>query len=80
MEYKPLEQNLEQGLSQLGNQVKSIPHIVIGKQDSISLMNNKEQNNIFNEKEQAFINKLKKWGIIIAVGVIVIYVIYRILV
>jgi hypothetical protein len=75
LSYKPLEQNLNEGLSGLKNSIDGIPHIIIGKKEGQQF----QQPSIFNEKEQKVMNKFKKWMIIIGVLVVVGYGLYRIL-
>jgi hypothetical protein len=88
--YKPIEQNLQGGMRDLGNQMEGIPHIIIGKKDKKKLEFQPSQqlppqlplnqpNNIFNPKEQKILDRLKKWGLIIAILAITGYAAYRLL-
>ena len=76
LSFKPLEENLGSGLGELGNQIKNIPHIVIGDKKTSKLL---PQSDIFNEKEKKFLNNFKKWMMVVGVLVIVGYAFYRIL-
>lgn len=86
--YKPLGENLEDGMKNLGNQIRSVPHIIIGgnkplpqqKSEPISPINNSNNNtdDIFSPKEQKIINSIKKWGLVLAVLIFCGYAVYRI--
>lgn len=87
--YKPLEKNLEEGMSQLGKQIRSLPHITLGDnppkpsgqpQEVKCLPVTSVQEGLFNAKENYRINQVKKWGLVIAVLLVVGYCIYRILI
>lgn len=56
----------------IGKQMReNMPHIVIGD-DKIP------KKPLFNEREQGNIDKIRKWGLIIAVALVVGYAVYRI--
>lgn len=77
MQYKEIGQNLEEGMKGLGDQIRSMPHIKIGKETNSSPSEPRKP--IFNEKEAEWVDKAKKWGLIFCVLVVVIYALYRIL-
>jgi len=78
--------NTFQGIG--GNFSKSIPHIVIGgskpqptQQNSPIATNNPNYpySSSFTQKETNFFNKLYKYGLIITIGLVIIYAAWRIL-
>jgi len=73
IENKQIEKTPQEASTQ---QKSGIPHIIIGKPKEITISN---QDNLFNPKQQDLINKLKKWGLILAVMGIAVYAIYRVL-
>lgn len=75
MQYKEIGQNLEEGMKGLGNQIRSMPHLVIGKENTNPAEPKKP---IFNEKESKVVDNIKKWGLILIVLIIIVYSIYRI--
>jgi len=92
IKYKGIEDNLSEGLSNLGSQIRNLPHISLGKNTSLAPGGASQEvkpqvspfytspgDNLLNPKEQNWINQLKKWGLVIIVCVIVGYAGYRIL-
>jgi len=69
--YKPLGENLQEGMKDLNSGIRGIPHIIIGK--------DKEKKPLFNEKEALWIEKIKKWGLVLIVLIIVGYALFRII-
>jgi hypothetical protein len=76
MEYKSLSDSLGESANQLGNNIRSLPHVVIGNKskDHTPI----PSKGLFNDKEQDIINKITKYGLIIAVVIIILYAIVRI--
>jgi hypothetical protein len=72
--YKPLGENLQEGMKDLNSGIRGIPHIVIGKKDE-----NTTENSLFSKKEALWIEKIKKWGLVLIVSVIIIYAVIRII-
>jgi len=89
IKYRGIEENLEEGMKGLGSQIKGIPHIILGNKTpgspgSISQEVSVEPvrvapGDLFNPKEQNIINKIKKWGLVVVVCIIVGYAGYKIL-
>ena len=79
-----LEERKNKSSLSIGNITSAIPHVYIGS-SGIQVGNKPKTNtlpipihNVFDEKEQKVINRLKKWGLILAVVVVVGYAAYRI--
>jgi len=72
--YKPLGENLQDGMKELNSGIRGIPHIVIGKSDD-----NTTKNELFSKKEALWIEKIKKWGLLTLVAVIIIYAVVKII-
>jgi len=75
-ENKSIESNISEGMKEIGDNLSSLPHLIIGKK--------KEEfkeplESLFNKKETNWINSIQKWGLIFAVGFIILFCIYRIL-
>lgn len=86
IEYKPIEKNLEEGMGQLGGQIRSMPHIVIGKKEPpnppsqpIQPNQNPSEKPFFSAEESKIIDYIKRIGIIIAVVAIIGYSAYRLI-
>jgi len=75
--YKPIVENLQEGLSEFRGSMEGMPHLIIGKKDSDKP--NNQQSNVFNEKEQKTIQNIKKWVLVAGVLIVVGYGLYRIL-
>lgn len=54
----------------------NIPHLIIGKKKEEF---KEPPESLFNQKETKLIDNFKKWGLVIAVTIIVLYAAYRIL-
>lgn len=71
----------------LGKQLKTnIPHVTLGNNGiKVEKPNQpiqqaiQQEKSLFNSKEQDFLDKLRKWGLIIAVTIILCYAGYRII-
>jgi len=76
LSYRPIEQNLQSGFKELGDQIGSMPHVMIPTPKDNKIGPGKE---IFNKKEGNILNKLKKLGLIISILIVAGYVVYRVL-
>jgi hypothetical protein len=72
--YKSLGENLQEGMKDLNKGINSIPHLVIGKKDETT-----SQKPLFSGKEALWIEKIKKWGLVLIVLIIVGYALFRII-
>jgi len=71
--YKGISENLQSGMKDLNQGMQNIPHLVIGKDKQNS------STKIFSDKEEKTIGKIRNWGLVIAVCVVVGYAGYRII-
>jgi len=82
-------ENNENPFKLLGNQIKTnVPHLTIGNNglniekpnhENLAKAIETKREDLFNTREQDIIKNLKKWGLIIAVTVIVCYAAYRLI-
>jgi hypothetical protein len=83
--YRGISENLQSGMQDINQGIRNIPHLVIGKNkpqnpnNSNEINQNTPKNQMFSDKEQVWITKLKKWALILTTLSIVGYAGYRIL-
>lgn len=75
---KGLTENLQEGMKDLNKALRGMPHITLGKDLSKELLKTQD-NPLFNEKEQKTMSKLKKWGLIGCIILILGYAVYSII-
>ena len=64
---------INNSFGQIGKDLRSnIPHIKIGGNNNLP-----NQGGLFNPGEQDILNKIKKWGMVIVVAIVICYALYR---
>lgn len=73
--YRGIAENLQSGMQDLNQGIRNMPHVVIGKKDP----NAPPSKPFFDDKTQKTIDKIRKWGLIGAIVLVIGYAVYRII-